>query len=551
MPRLYRQRSVGIMSLILAAGMAHADTDPAAPAAASPQVQTQPGVAPMSAASESDLAVGQIQIVGNTAFDDAALRSIAAPFEGRALSDEALEDLRLRLTRHYIDAGFINSGAVIPERTTTDGALRVQVIEGHLSEVRISGPHHYRSGYLPRRIAPDPDEALNVRQLQEDMQLLLQDGVVAQINAQLKPGAAPGQSILEAFVREGPRFRARVSTSNDRPPSVGESGGMLMLSARNLIGLNDQTQVSLGFTRGYESYGIQQTMDLSSPSVSVFLKAGRSDGNIVESSIRDLDITSEQDSAELGVTGQLIHTLRRSLSLSLSSYYTDTETFLLGIPFSFSRGVEEGRSTVAGLRGAVDFTHRGASEVIAARSVLNVGLNAYGATVHESTDLPDSRFVVWNSQFQYVRLLWGRVGEFVARGGVQRASRSLLPSEKFSLGGIDTVRGYAANTLVRDQGFVGSAEYRHRLFHLRLPGISQAPGDGEFALAGFFDGGAASDRDDQRRWLTSVGAGLRWDPAPNFSAVLYRGVALRDLENEGDSLQDHGVHFQVAYEAAF
>lgn len=504
------------------------------------------------ARAEDATRVTTIHVVGNTVFDDAALRPIVAPFEGRNLSDEELEDLRMQLTRHYIDAGYINSGAVIPERATADGDLQVQIIEGRLSEVKISGPHHYRAGYLPGLIAPDAGEALNVKQLQEDMQILLQDGVVEQINAQLRPGPEPGHAILDAAVREGSRFRAGLNFGDDRPASVGESGGALSLSARNLLGVNDLTDASIGLTRGYESYSIRQTLPLPSvPSVSIFLMASKDHGDIVESSIRALDISSRQTSAEAGVSDALIHGLNQSLRFSLSSYYSDTRTFLMGVPFSFTAGVDDNRNTVAGARASVDWTYRRSAQVLAVRSVLNQGLDAYGSTLRGNDDLADSRFVVWNSQFQYVRQLWGRSGEFVARGGLQRASRSLLPSEKFSLGGIDTVRGYAANTLVRDQGFLGSVEYRHQLVRLRLPGVSEAPTDGALRLAVFYDGGAASNRDSHRVRLESVGAGLRWDPAPNCSAVFYRGIPLHDVESQGDSLQDHGVHFRVTYEVGF
>lgn len=502
-------------------------------------------------AGSGTIAVGKIRLVGNTVFDRGQLEPILAPFEGRYLGVEQIEDLRLQLTRHYVDAGYISSGALVTDLSAAPGDLELRIVEGRLSRVSVSGEHHYQSWYLPELISTPAVEALNVRQLQERLQLLLQDGVVKQLNAQLMPGSAPGESVLQLAVREGPRFRVGFTTADDRPPSVGETAASLGLSARNLFGINDATAVSIGLTRGYESYGLQETLPLSTSRYAVFLSLDKSEGNIVESAIRDLDITSRQESIELGISARAVHSLSQALKLSLSTYYTDTKTYLLGIPFSFTQGVEDGRSTVAGLRGAAEWTYRGASQVLALRSALDVGIDAYGATLHEDGELPDSRFVVWNSQFQYLRQTGARSGEVVLRGGLQRASRGLLPAEKFSIGGIDSVRGYATNTRVRDQGFVGSAEYRHRLFLLRLPGISQAAGDGALKLAAFFDAGAASEREGRRDWLSSVGAGLRWDPAPNCNAVFYRGIALHDLESEGDSLQDHGIHFRVAYETGF
>ena len=48
----------------------------------------------------------------------------------------------------------------------------------------------------------------------------------------------------------------------------------------------------------------------------------------------------------------------------------------------------------------------------------------------------------------------------------------------------------------------------------------------------------------------SVGVGLLWHPLPGLSMELYRGVHLVDLHNTGDSLQDRGLHYALAYRRA-
>jgi hemolysin activation/secretion protein len=503
---------------------------------------------PQSPQLSSGVAVKRIRFVGNTVFSAQTLRAVVMQFENRSLRGEDLESLRQKLTRFYVDAGYVNSGATIPAQSVADGVLEVRITEGRLTDVKISGEHHYYLWYLTPLLMDDRMRPLNVNELQERMQLLLQDGVVEQINAQLQPGDAPGQSILTATVREGPRFKLSMTLADDRPPIVGETGGTVALSGRNLLGVDDAGVASVGLTSGYRDYSLQESVPILTPSLSLFVRGDRNHGSIVESSIAELGVVSRETSAELGMSAQLVHSLRQSVTASFSYYYSDTRTFLLGIPFSFSPGAVDGHSRVTALRYALDWTYRGDARVFAARSVVDVGFPAFGATEHLDSDLPDSHFVAWNAQLQYVQQVLDRSGEFVGRTAFQLASKGLLPSETFAVGGVDTVRGYATNTLVRDEGAAASLEYRQRLTHLRVPGLARDANDGVLALAAFYDLGMANDRYGPRTWIAGTGAGLRWALAPNCSAFFYKGVALHRVSPHDGSLQDQGIHFRVAYE---
>jgi hemolysin activation/secretion protein len=66
----------------------------------------------------------------------------------------------------------------------------------------------------------------------------------------------------------------------------------------------------------------------------------------------------------------------------------------------------------------------------------------------------------------------------IARVGAQLTPDSLLPLEQFSIGGIDTVRGYRQNQRVGDNGLVGSLE-------VALPIVRDRKGIGVIQLAPF------------------------------------------------------------------
>ncbi|HSW13463.1 MAG TPA: ShlB/FhaC/HecB family hemolysin secretion/activation protein [Solimonas sp.] len=498
---------------------------------------------PLSA--QPQVRVERIRIDGNTVLDEATLRAAVAPYEHRDLAAEELEELRQRLTQLYVDAGYISSGALIPDQSLDDGVLRLQVTEGRLTRVQFTGEHHYREAWLQGLFTGQAEEPLNVGRLQERMQLLLQDGVAEQLNAELLPGDAPGQSQLRLGLREGPRFHASLDIANDRPVSVGETAAAVELGARNLLGINDLSVASMGLTDGYESYGLRSTLPLPGTAFSLFASVARNDSSVVESRFRVLDISSRETAAEAGFGLRLQHTQQRQISFSGSLYHTRTRTYLLGIPFSFAAGVVDGEAEVSGLRTAVDAVWRWPARVFAARSLLNFGLDAFGSTIHADPALPDSHFASWQTQLQLVQQVFDGRGQALARAGWQLASDGLLPSEKLVVGGGETVRGYRENYLVRDEGLIASAEYRHRLARLRVPGISRDAEDGALALALFIDYGLASDDNGSSLSLASVGSGLRWNLSPDIGAQVYHGIPFIHEDSGGSSLQDEGVHFRV------
>ena len=78
--------------------------------------------------------------------------------------------------------------------------------------------------------------------------------------------------------------------------------------------------------------------------------------------------------------------------------------------------------------------------------------------------MPDGKYFAWLGQGQYVRRLRPAsrqpAARLAARAPRQRqiSADPLLSIEQFAVGGIDTVRGYRENQIVRDTGFAASVE---------------------------------------------------------------------------------------------
>ncbi|MGF1529357.1 MAG: ShlB/FhaC/HecB family hemolysin secretion/activation protein [Candidatus Competibacterales bacterium] len=522
-----------------------------------PPVETLPPGPEAPLAVQIVVPIETVRLEGNTVFSDEELAALTAPFEGREVTLEELEELRFQLTRYYIERGYINSGAIIPDQEVADGVITYRIVEGRLTGVRVTGNDRLWTDYVAGRVAPDRDEPLNLQALQQNLQLLQQDPLIARINADLSPGVAAGEAELAVEVEEAPPYEIGFVVANNRPPSVGAISGLFFGTYRNLTGWGDSIALSYDFSEGTDGFNAAYAFPFNAGRTQVGVSYERNTSDVVEEPFDDLDIESDLETISALVDHAVILTPQQRLSLGLRFDRRRSETEVLGEGFPFSLGVEDdGVSKVSVLRFSQDWLLRQINQVIAARSTFSVGLPIFDATTNNNDDdvpdSPDGEFLAWLGQFQYARRFGDRGYQLIFRTDVQLSESSLLPLERFALGGADSVRGYRENQLVRDSALVSSVELRVPVFRLPIPNLS-GPEEGQVQLAAFADYGRGwnvdvetPDPDD----LASVGLGVRWDPTLKIHAELYWGYALLDVdEPEDDNLQDDGIHFrlEVAY----
>jgi hemolysin activation/secretion protein len=190
--------------------------------------------------------VRKIHVIGSTVLTQAELHELTAPYENREVTTEDLEELRRQITLAYIDKGYPNSGAVLPDQAVVDGTITMQVVEGRLSDVKIHGTKWFRPSYLRDRIELSAGPPFNMNPLRDRLQLLLQDDRVERLNAELKPGAVPGEAILDVAVQETNPVRAFVEYNNYINPTVGENQLRGTVAHRNLTGRGDVLSMSFG-----------------------------------------------------------------------------------------------------------------------------------------------------------------------------------------------------------------------------------------------------------------------------------------------------------------
>jgi len=195
---------------------------------------------------ETHLFVRGFEFEGGHAFSEAELAKVTEPFTNRELSSEEIEQARRAVSLYYVSQGYINSGAIIPDQNPTNGIIRIQIVEGVLSGIELHGNKWLRDRFIKSRLERWAAPPLNLLELQQGLQLLRQNPNVQQINAELKPGTAPGESRLDVQVTDQQPFRLGIQVDNQRPPSVGAEEIWLVASDLNLTGFGDQLDFKYG-----------------------------------------------------------------------------------------------------------------------------------------------------------------------------------------------------------------------------------------------------------------------------------------------------------------
>lgn len=497
----------------------------------------------------------EVRFEGNTVFGDAALAPLVADLVGRAVTLEEIEAARLRLTRHYIEAGFVSSGVLLPERIE-DGVLRFQVVEGRLVDIRVSGEDvgeeygfggQLDPGYVSSRLELPEGQPLDIEALRERFGLLLEDEHITRMRGKLRPGPERGDAILdvEVFTRD-PLFAA-ASINNHHTVSTGAIGGDLDFRLFNLTGRGDVTSANLEITKGRFSGIARYEMPVTPDNITPFIEGEYSDSRIIEKPFDDLDIENQYWRLTAGVRWPVYRSREDEVALTFAFDHKQSETTLLGIPFP-PPGTADATVKASVLRFSQEWVRREPDQVFALRSNFSLGIDIFDATKGVDGG-PDASFFAWLGQAQYVRLLSDRV-RLVTRVQAQLAPDPLFSFEQVGLGGIDTVRGYRENALVTDNALIASLEVPIHVYDMAVPGLTPAGFMGPVEIRPFVDYGAgwsARGSFGSRTDLLGIGAGLHWRPRPGMSIDLVFAHPLEDLNRDigEDDLTDEAVYLSV------
>ena len=483
--------------------------------------------------------VKKFEVVGSSVFTPQELNQAVKSYRNRPLTLPELFQARSAITKLYTDQGYINSGAYIPPQELAKGTVQIAVLEGELEQISVSGTKHLSHNYIASRIEAAAGKPIKVENLLSALQLLRQDPLIENVSAELSAGIRPGTSLLDIEIEEADVFNLTTNFNNNKSPSIGSNQRSVGIEHGNLLGFGDRFDFEYANSDGSNAFDISYGFPFNSQNGTIKAALGINSSDVIEEPFSAIDIESQSLYYDLSLRQPLILKPDREFALGISLTRTESETFLSGDRFQLSRGAnEDGETKISAIRLFQEFTNRSEQEVLAFRSQFSLGVDVFNPTINE--DRPDSTFFAWRGQSQWVRRL-DRDFLLLLRGDAQISAGSLVPTEQFRLGGINSARGYRQDLSLGDNGLFASAE-------LRIPVLRLRRIDGLVQITPFFDVGTVWNSDDleiSNATLPSLGVGLNLSLGTNFNARLDWGIPLTSVVGEGDSLQENGIYFSI------
>lgn len=469
--------------------------------------------------------VSSIDVDGVTAYLSGAFADLTVGMVGRKVPLADLFRAAAMIEARYRRDGYILTRAIVPAQEAADGHYRIQVVEGYVSAVDLTGDAGSEAGLLHHYL--DAVTATRPAKLAVIERALLLANDVPGITARAVLTPAPdthGAARLLVEVHRKP-VDAFATINNRGSRFAGPVTGTIGLDLNGLGSFGGHVGGIYFTTFDHEQNYGELSVDGRISGAGLKLRAWGSYASSRPGSIlAPLDIRSRSLVGGVGLDYPLVRTRALSVWTHGSFEITDDHTDILGTRDSADRQ----RIARVGVSAQLQDPWRGANTIsITAHKGLDI-LNAS----HDGDPTPQSRlggrsdFLKLTATASHYQPLysapWGGLALQVSAAGQYAADR-LLALEQFHVGGEALGRGFNPSQYSGDQGIAGSAELQLTL----LKQIGPITGQQFYT---FFDAASVRDRDSLRGWtgIQSTGGGVRADIGPRFSvqvelAVPYKG----------------------------
>jgi hemolysin activation/secretion protein len=480
--------------------------------------------------------VREIIVTGNTVLPPEAIDALTEPLIGQSVSLVELQTLAEQITQLYLSDNYITSRAIVPtDQDINDGSIEVKIIEGKLEEIKVSriddADGRLRESYVRSRVGLGVTTPINFTQLEQELQLLKADPLIQDIRANLKAGSAEGLSILEVRYSEAKAYDIGVSFDNYGNSATGIYQGAISFQHINLTGIGDQIFGSYQRSGDANSYRASYQIPVSPKNGTLAFSYSSGVNPVTEAPIAPLNIQTDSAVYELTYRQPFVRTPREEFALRFGLAFEQSNSFLDGRSFNFQNlEFDDGKSESTVIRFGQDYIRRDPRGAWALRSTFNFGVDAFGATSRDNA--PDGSFFSWNGQLLRVqRLGLDRDTLAIFRVGAQLTGDSLLPINRYSVGGPFSVRGYRQNQISGDSGIQGSVEFQ-------FPIARDENGVSVLKLLPFIEAGTVWNsrfNNPDPQTLVGIGSGLLWQPGDIFTFRVDYGIPLVDIDNVSDN----------------
>ena len=494
--------------------------------------------------------IRQVQLIGNTVLTPEALAPIIQTIQGKEITPDQVEDVANAITQLYVSKGYITSQALfdpLDSLSVINGIAQIKAIEGEIERIDIAGNTQTNSDYVRSRVQLGITKPFNANAVEEQLRLLRGDPLFRKVTSTLTLGSATGKSLLIVQVDEANQFSGYINSDNYSPVAIGSERIGTNLTYRNFTGFGDLLAVFYyrSATGGSNLYDFSYSIPINPMNGTVAIRYAPSNYQITDPAFDIFNIRGSNALYDISYRQPIVRNTREEFALSLGFVNQTGQTFLFqNIAAPFGVGPDaDGVSTTSVFRFGQDYTLRDNDGAWTMRSQFNLGTGLFNATF---VTIPNAGFFSWLGQLQRVQVL-SPDAIFIAAIDAQISTNPLLPSQQFTLGGTNTVRGFRQNILTGDNGIRVSLETR--LIALRDEKSKKAL----LTIAPFADIGTVWNNGNNptlissNSFLAAGGLGVIIEPFEQLILRIDAAIPFIKLQDRGNNLQDASIYFNALF----
>jgi hemolysin activation/secretion protein len=482
----------------------------------------------------------------SSAFDTAL-----KPFLGQPISIDLFNRVIAATVLAARSAGYPVVDVIVPEQDVDNGTVQVLVVVGRLGKITAEGNKWFSSADLTGGVRLKAGDPIRSDVLNADL-AWLNNNPFRSIDSVFVPGQKPGTTDIVLKTTDRFPLRTYVGFANDGTKATGEQRG------------------SVGFSWG-DAFWLGHRLDYQySHSIDNNRFQAHTGAYVIPLPWRDLlTFTVSYDTSHAPASTSLD---TRGEGWQFTGRYTvplPRIGLLGGVTHEAAFGLEDKRNNSNLEFGGVQVFNV-TPEVFQMVADYNAGMtDDWGVTSftgdfyyspghinhRNSSEVFREARPGTDASYRYLRLHAERLvylpGDMslTARASAQYANHNLLFSERLSVGGFQSVRGYPESHFTGDLGYLASIELRSPSFSV-LPHLGWANAHDQMQWLLFFDYGVAQPYEhvtasDTTSVAESVGFGMRYSVNPYLTARFDYGYPLR-RDNTSPPVSRNGqVHFGV------
>ena len=472
------------------------------------------------------------------------IKDIIDDYTQTNMSFEQLQEIVAKINKLYLEKGFVTARAYLPEQTIENETVKIELLEGKVGNVTITGNKWTRTSYIDKRLNLKEGDLFNLPQLEQDLMIFNRYNNNVELSGNLEPGkSALGTTDINIFTRENSPFHFTTLVDNAGRSTIGKYRVGFMLQDDSLLGYRDRLTLGTYVNK----YSVTPFVDYNIP-------VNKKDGRI--------GFNFSAGNSKIGHGPYKMFNIR-SRSQNYSVYYSQPIYRKPWTELVSMTSVSYKRATTS-----FDGNELYKDEVASAQTGLNFRYDTKRGIWYINQNVSYA-FPLFDSNSDYLKIDGNilRLHDF-GHGfvGSLRGNYQVIPNERvvpyidqMIAGGVATVRGYSEGLLIGKTGYIISTELMFpigpRSIKSKKDKEKQIPFTGNYLKgfifadhAGIFPykgSGPGSQSYNQDDFLASVGFGFKINLPGSINLRIAWGFPLMRNHHEEKSKCGR-FHFELS-----